>query len=179
MQFESPLRMNRPQKAGASSPHSKRCRAVLTFPRLAKRLECVRLADAFGSWSQCASDGWRSRLPTNRTLERRPPARLGVGSLPGNGRAGGRRSGPGAQSASEGRDILTPTLSTSEREREKISSRRTRSPVGGATLSARGDSLSPSDGERVRVRGAFSSIVEVKPYFRHERIRFRRQERQP
>ena len=37
----------------------------------AKRLECVQLAGAFGSWFQCASDCWRWRLPTNRPLERR------------------------------------------------------------------------------------------------------------
>ena len=39
--------MNLPQKAGASSAHSKRCRAVSTLRRLAKRLECARLAGAF------------------------------------------------------------------------------------------------------------------------------------
>ena len=48
------LSMNLTQKAGASSTHSKRCRAVSTFQRLAKRLECVRLAGALGSWSRCA-----------------------------------------------------------------------------------------------------------------------------
>ena len=57
--------MNLTQKAGASSTHSKRLRAVSTLRRLAKRLECVRLAGAFGSWSQCASDCWRWRLPMN------------------------------------------------------------------------------------------------------------------
>ena len=46
--------MNLPQKAGASSTHSKRCRAVSTSRRFAKRLECVRLAGAFGSWPRCA-----------------------------------------------------------------------------------------------------------------------------
>ena len=46
--------MNLSQNAGASSTHSKRCRAVSTFQKLAKRLECVRLAGAFGSWSRCA-----------------------------------------------------------------------------------------------------------------------------
>ena len=63
-----------------------------------------------GSWSQCASDGWRWRLSTNRTLERRSPARLGVGPLPVNGGAGGRRSGSAARSESEGRDILSTKL---------------------------------------------------------------------
>ena len=43
-----------PIGTGARSTHSKRCRAVSTFQKLAKRLECVRLAGAFGSWSRCA-----------------------------------------------------------------------------------------------------------------------------
>ena len=59
--------MNLTQTAGASSTHSKRCRAFSTFQRLAKRLECVRLAGAFGSWSRCAVvKPWR--LPTNHRV---------------------------------------------------------------------------------------------------------------
>ena len=46
--------MNIRAKAGASSAHSKRCRAVSTSRRFAKRLECDQLAGAFGSWSRCA-----------------------------------------------------------------------------------------------------------------------------
>ena len=57
------LPMDLPQKAGASSTHSKRCRAVSTLRRLAKRLECVRLAGAFGTWSRCAFDCWRWEPP--------------------------------------------------------------------------------------------------------------------
>ena len=53
-------------------------------------------------------------LPTNRTLERRPPARLGLGSLAVLGRAGGRRSGSGAQNASAGRKILTSATALHE-----------------------------------------------------------------
>ena len=59
--------------------------------------------------------------------------------------------GSEVQSAKLVRKILTPTLSPSEGEREKISRRPARSPDGDATLIARSDSLSPSDGERVRV----------------------------
>ena len=69
--------MNQTQKAGASSTHSKRCRAVSTFRRLAKRLECVRLAGAFGSWSRCAVvKPWR--LPMNRGLALKDSKRPGI-----------------------------------------------------------------------------------------------------
>ena len=54
---------------------------------------------------------------------------------------------------------LTLTLSHSEGEREKTSYRHAQSPDGDTILNARRDSLSPSDGERVRVRGAFNQIV--------------------
>ena len=65
--------MNLTQKAGASSTHSKRCRAVSTFQRLAKRLECVRLAGAFGSWSRWAVvKPWRLSRDNHST----PPASL-------------------------------------------------------------------------------------------------------
>ena len=51
---------------------------------------------------------------------------------------------------------LTLTLSPSEGEREMVSCRRNRSLDGDARLNTRSDSLSPSDGERVRVRGPFN-----------------------
>jgi hypothetical protein len=55
----------------------------------------------------------------------------------------------------QSKNPLTPALSPSDGEREKIRGRRERSPNGDLLIGQTKDSLSPSDGERDRVRGSF------------------------
>src|SRR5437879_3903318 len=64
---------------------------------------------------------------------------------------------------------LTPALSPSDGEREKISHVRSRSLNGEAARDRRSDSLSPSDGERVRVRGSSDRILTAKSLNRSDR----------
>ena len=128
--------MNLPQKAGASSTHSKRWRAVTASHRFAKRLECVRLAGAFGSWSRCALvEPWR--LPMNLVAAGILPAvepglparRKWFGKIPDTlpnaavvpggkmpalyGRQDARRYGGRARCAQKIRGGLSPALSHS------------------------------------------------------------------
>ena len=108
MQMERPLSMNLPQKAGASSTHSKRWRAVSVSRRFAKRLECVRLADAFGSWSRCAvAKSWKHsvKLPLSRPAATLSPARSG-----GEGRERGRNTVQGFKARALARRGLTRPL---------------------------------------------------------------------
>ena len=65
---------------------------------------------------------------------------------------------------------LTLTLSPSEGEREKIARRLAWSPDGDLTLNARRDSLSPSEGERVRVRILRNKTSRFEPLNRQRRV---------
>ena len=103
---------------------------------------------------------FRRILSVNRTLERRPPARLGLGSLEVLGRAGGRRSGSEAQRASAGRRILTLILCPLPMRGEEIR-RRPSSARRSASANATRPFLSPSEGERIKVRGCFGRRLSL------------------
>jgi len=57
---------------------------------------------------------------------------------------------------------LTPALSPSDGAREKPICAPAHSPDGVLSENVQRDSLSPSDGERARVRGCFNCIVTAK-----------------
>ena len=65
---------------------------------------------------------------------------------------------------------LTLTLSPSEREREKTLCHRAWSAVGDATLNARIEFLSPSDGEKIKVRILRNHFSRLEPLNRPGRV---------
>ena len=111
IQLIEPLSMNR----GIAPKDSKRPR--IAFLSSMNALNRWDLQD--GSWPQCAFTCWRSRLPTKRTSERRPPARLGIARCKTPCRRPAFRF-RGSKREVSFRRILTVTLSPSDGERESL-----------------------------------------------------------